>query len=82
MYKLIATLTALFLLGGCIVYPTTAAPIYTTTFETTVTAITTGDSPALDINTTINESIINQTTKHPQRRLYSPRRGASAGGKW
>lgn len=70
MYKLIATLAALFLLGGCIVYPTAAAPIYTTAFETTVTAITTGDSPALDINTTID----NQIVKHPQRRLYSPRR--------
>lgn len=70
MYKLIATLAAIFLLGGCIVYPTAAAPIYTTTLETTVTAITTGDSPALDINTTID----NQIVKHPQRRLYSPRR--------
>lgn len=92
MHKLLVTLATLFLLGGCIAYPTTAAPIYTTTLETTVTAITIGDSPALNINTTINESITNQTTKGPARfrfyaawiSNYKPKMGggSSAGGKW
>lgn len=65
MYKLIATLAALFLLGGCIA-PASATTTYTTSFETVVTAITTGDSPALNIITTnlSNESIIKRPPNH------------------
>lgn len=80
MYRNLAiVLAAFFVLGGCM--NSVSAATYETSFETVVTAATTGDHPVLDINTTINNTD-DQTTKHPQRRLYSPRRGASGGGKW
>ena len=68
MYRIAASMTALFIIGGNIVSPVTASSPSVVNYESVIVG-TIDDSLVLDADTAID-----QTTKHPQRRLYQPRR--------
>ena len=80
MYKAaVLVLATLFIFGGCM--GIVAAKTYVS-FETLVTATTTGDNPSLNISTTtMNEIVDDQIFDRPPAH-YRPKRGPHGGGKW
>jgi len=69
MYRIAAIIVAaFFIIGGNLVSPVASSPSMAN-YESVISTI--DDSSVLDTGTLI---IADQTTKHPQRRLYQPRR--------
>ena len=67
MYRIAAIVAAFFIIGGNLVSPVASSPSMAN-YESVIGTI--DDSLVLDADTAIDD----QTTKHPQRRLYQPRR--------